>query len=95
MICDSLTFSRHAFERMFQRGIDPDAVALIVGDGKTIADYPDDRPFPSVLLLGFYAGQALHVAVARDPISGECHIVTVYHPNPDIWDETFQCRRKP
>jgi len=46
-------FSRHAFERMFQRGINPDAVAQLVANGEVIADYPDDQPFPSALLLDF------------------------------------------
>ncbi|MGH8550878.1 MAG: DUF4258 domain-containing protein [Methylococcales bacterium] len=85
----------HAFERMFQRSMDPDAVQRIVAEGKTIADYPDDQPFSSVLLLGFYAGEPLHVVVARDPNSGEGHIVTVYRPDPGIWDETYKSRRNP
>src|SRR5471030_1267248 len=43
---------RHAFERMFQRGIDLDAVAQVISSGEVIADYPDDQPYPSTLLLG-------------------------------------------
>ncbi|MGH8557325.1 MAG: DUF4258 domain-containing protein [Methylococcales bacterium] len=95
MNCDSIKFSRHAFERMFQRSIDPDAVQYIVTEGETIGDYPDDRPFPSALLLGFHAGEPLHIVVARDPHNGECHIITVYRPDPGIWDETYQFRRNP
>ena len=56
MDCKDLHFSRHAFERMFQRGIDPNAVAQVVASGEIIADYPDDQPFPSALLLGFHGG---------------------------------------
>lgn len=47
MNCKAFHFSRHAFERMFQRGIDPDAVAKIITNGEIIADYPDDQPFLS------------------------------------------------
>jgi hypothetical protein len=38
---------------MFQRGVRPDAVNAVVSGGETVADYPDDSPYPSRLLLGF------------------------------------------
>jgi hypothetical protein len=93
MDCKNLHFSRHAFERMFQRGINPDAVARLVSGGEVIADYPDDRPFPSTLILGFHGGQPVHAVVARDPESGECHLVTIYRPDPVMWDEAYKKRR--
>ena len=70
MDCKTLYFSRHAFERMFQRGIEPDAVMRVVTSGETLANYPDDQPFPSTLLLGFNAGQPIHAVVAQDPVTG-------------------------
>ena len=93
MDCKDLHFSRHAFERMFQREIDPDAVAQLVANGEVIADYPDDQPFPSALLLGFHADQPVHAVVAHDPVTGGCHVVTIYRPDSGIWDETFKKRR--
>jgi hypothetical protein len=93
MDCKSLHFSRHAFERMFQRGISPDAVVQVVASGEVIADYPDDQPFPSTLLLGFYENKPIHAVVAHDSANGDCHVVTIYWPNLTIWDETFKKRR--
>jgi uncharacterized protein DUF4258 len=93
MDCKNLHFSRHAFERMFQRGIDPDAVAQVISSGEVIADYPDDQPYRSTLLLGFHGGQPVHAVVARDPGSGECHLVTIYRPDPVMWDEAYKKRR--
>lgn len=93
MDCKELFFSRHAFERMFQREIDPAAVGQLVANGEVIADYPDDRPFPSALLLGFHADQPVHIVVAHDPATGDCHVVTIYRPDPEIWDEAFRKRR--
>ena len=87
MDCKTLHFSRHAFERMFQRGINPDKVAQIV------ADYPDDQPLPSALLLGFYGRQPVHAVVARELATGSCHLVTIYLPDTAIWDESFKRRR--
>jgi hypothetical protein len=37
MDCSTLRYSRHAFERMFQRGIHPDAVTQIIAEGEVIA----------------------------------------------------------
>ena len=93
MDCTRLHFSRHAFERMFQRAIDPDAVAQLVSSGELIADYPDDQPFPSALILGFNGSQAVHAVIARDPLNGDCYVVTIYRPDPAIWDEAFRKRR--
>ena len=93
MDCETLHFSRHAFERMFQRGINPDVVAQIVAEGEVIADYPDDQPSPSALLLGFYGSQPVHAVVARELATGRCHLVTIYLPDSAIWDESFKRRR--
>ena len=87
-----LHFSRHAFERMFQRGIDPAAVAHIVAEAEVVFEYPDDQPFPSALLLGFFGKQAIHAVVAKS-MEGDCHLVTIYWPDPTIWDETFKRRK--
>ncbi len=93
MDCKYLHFSRHAFERMFQREIDPDAAAQVVSRGEVIADYPNDQPFPSTLILGFHGGHPVHAVVARDPLTGDCYLVTIYRPDPVIWDEAFKKRR--
>ena len=36
MDCKTLHYSRHAFERMFQRGINPEAVARIIAVAEVI-----------------------------------------------------------
>jgi len=78
MDCQSIVFSGHALRRMFERSVQRDAVLHVVRSGESIAEYPDDRPYPSYLLLGFVAGMPLHVVVARDAGSGRCFVVTVY-----------------
>ena len=57
MECDSIGLSRHALARMFERGIPPKAVFDIVRKGEIIASYPDDRPYPSCLLLGYWQAE--------------------------------------
>lgn len=93
MDCKTISFSRHAFERMFQRSIDPDAVAKIIADGEVIAAYPDDQPFPSVLILGYCGDRPVHAVIARETETSNCHLITIYWPNPAIWDEVFKRRR--
>lgn len=93
MDCSTLSYSRHAFERMFQRAIPPDAVAQIVAEGEVIAEYPEDQPYPSVLLLGEHADQPVHAVVAQEPGTGNCYLVTIYRPDPTIWDKTFKQRK--
>lgn len=93
MNCRHLRFSRHALERMFERAIPPDAVAGIIAAGEQIADYPDDKPYPSTLLLGYVADRPVHLVVAHDVPAGDCIVITVYRPDPALWSEDFKSRR--
>ena len=95
MNCAAIQHSRHAFERMFERAIAPDAIRKIVAQGEIIASYPDDRPYPSELILGFDQARPIHVVVARNAETGECIIVTVYVPDPALGDAAFKQRRAP
>ena len=94
MECRGVRFTRHAFERLFERAIPPDSVLRIMREGEVIASYPDDVPFPSALILGHEAGEPVHVVVARDEETRLCHIITVYRPDPAIWSDDFKTRRQ-
>lgn len=94
MDCSGSRFSRHALERMFQRGITPNVVEHIIKEGEVIASYPDDTPFPSVLVLGFDGKQPVHVVVARDAGARLCHVVTAYSPDPNVWSDDFKTQRQ-
>ena len=78
---------------MFQREVSVDDVLRVVRAGEVIAEYPDDEPFPSYLILGFSNNDPLHVVVGRDDASGSCHIITVYSPNPSLWGEDYRTRQ--
>jgi len=93
MNCENIHYSRHAFERMFERAIPPEVIREVVAKGEIIASYPDDRPFPSALILGFDQARPIHVVAARNLVTGECHVVTVYVPDPTLWDAAFKQRR--
>jgi hypothetical protein len=80
---------------MFERGLGRDEVIAVIEGGETITDYPEDRPYPSVLMLGFASGRPIHVVVARDVETGVCIVVTAYEPPPEHWEPGFKKRRTP
>ncbi len=63
MDCDRIVFSGHAIPRMFERQIDSNDVESVLRTGEVIAEYPDELPYPSCLMLGFVEGRAIHVVV--------------------------------
>ena len=93
MRCDRVVFSGHAVRRMFKRRISREEVLEAIARGETIAEYPEDEPYPSVLLLATVGGRVLHIVVAEDAGSGTCYIVTVYLPDPGLWSPDFRTRR--
>jgi hypothetical protein len=78
---------------MFERAIQRDAVKAVIMEGESIAEYPEDTPYPSLLMLGFYNDTALHVVVSRDSETENCYVVTVYQPDPELWEAGFRTRR--
>ena len=58
---------------MYQRGIDPNSLAQLGANGEVIADYPEERIFPSSLLLGFHFDQPVHAFVAHDTVTDDCY----------------------
>ena len=59
-----------------------------------IETYPDDTPYPSVLIFGTTnAGRALPTVCAYDGDGDQVVIVTVYQPNPDRWDDYRRRKR--
>jgi hypothetical protein len=80
---------------MFQRGIPPDAVRVLLEHGEIIANYPDDRPYPSALILGWFESRPVHAVIAQNRATEECQVITVYQPDPLLWDADFKSRKKP
>ena len=88
-------FTGHAIQRMFERGISKEDVMSVITDGEKIAEYPEDRPFPSCLMVSSSGGRPLHVVVAFDQDSRICHILTAYYPDPNQWTPDGKHRRRP
>ena len=95
MKCEKYYFSGHAVQRMFEKRISKSDVLEVVTGGTIINEYPDDQPFPSMLVLGFVKEQPVHVVLAIDQDSQTCHIITAYRPDRSLWTDDFKLRRKP
>lgn len=54
----------HALQRMVERDIREEDVALVILSGRTIEDYPDDKPYPSRLILGWIGSRPIHLVAA-------------------------------
>lgn len=89
-----VVFSGHAVKQMFHRKISRDEVKAVLDHGEVIAEYPDDRPYPSYLMLGMVDQRPIHAVVAKDAEMQTVYVVTVYEPDVELWQADFKTRKK-
>ena len=70
-------------------------VRNVIQGGEIIMDYPDDKPLPSKLILGFSNGRPIHVVLAYDAANETGYVITAYVPDENIWNNNYKSRRKP
>ena len=93
MLCNRILFSDHMISQMFKREISIDYVNVILKHSEVIKEYPEDKPYPSFLILGFISERPLHLLVAREKETGCCILVTVYEPDNKLWTNDFRSKR--
>jgi hypothetical protein len=86
-------FSRHAISQMFEREISVSDVETTIAHGDVIEDYPDDKPYPSRLIIYKLVDRPIHVVAAENIHENEIIVVTAYEPSLSIWDSDFRKRR--
>ncbi|MBF0613826.1 MAG: DUF4258 domain-containing protein [Magnetococcales bacterium] len=90
----NILLRQHALQRMFEREISMEDIRNVLFYGVVIEDYPDDTPYPSSLRLGDdKQGRPLHVVAAENQEEKQIIIITVYHPNPELWMSDWTTRR--
>ena len=87
-------WQRHALERIFQRSIKREDVFEVLLTGEIIEEYPDDKPWPSALFLGWLNDQPLHVVAAYSREAQKVAIITVYEPSLEYFEDDFRTRRR-
>lgn len=88
----TLIFREHALLRMAERGIRQHDVTAALEQGDVIRHYPEDTPYPSRLLLHWTGSSPLHVVAAFAGDDTEI-IITVYRPDPALWEPDFKRKR--
>lgn len=78
---------------MFQNELNEEDVRHVVENGETIREYPNDTPYPSRLVLGWRDSRPIHVVAADDAENRRTFVVTVYEPDPEIWEPDFRRKR--
>lgn len=79
---------------MMERDIPIDAVKQVILSGEVIEDYPDDKPCPSALFLGWVEGTPLHVVAAQCPERNWCFVITAYKPDLEHFESDYKTRRR-
>jgi len=88
-----ILWTEHLALRLHERGIKRADVIACIECGEIIEHYPDEKPFPSCLVLGAsVSGEALHVVCGLDT-GVNCYVVTAYYPSMDKWEADFKTRK--
>ncbi|MDP4198857.1 MAG: DUF4258 domain-containing protein [Bacteroidota bacterium] len=83
----------HSLKRIVQRNISRREIVEAASKSKIIEDYPEDKYYPSCLILGFArSGRPLHLHVSRVP-GPDTRLITIYEPNPEEWVDNFSNRK--
>ncbi|MBI1745763.1 MAG: DUF4258 domain-containing protein [Acidobacteria bacterium] len=76
----------HADEEAFNDGLTFEEIYFSVMHGEVIEDYPNDKPYPSCLILGKnFSGKPIHSVWAYNPENLWTVLITVYRPDPERW----------
>lgn len=78
-----VTFSNHAKKRIDERKVLISEIERVVLNGEIIEEYPEDKPYPSCLILGYIRNnEPLYVLCALSKVA---IIVTIHWFDPEKW----------
>ena len=69
------------------------AGGLLQWSYEVVEAYPEDKYFPSYLLLGRQGEEAFHALFGADVEGQNVRVVTAYYPSPEEWEEDLKTRR--
>lgn len=88
-----IAITKHAKERLEERGIKVDDVAHCIDTGEIIKQYEDDKPLPSCLILGKTIGDSyLHIVLSKD--EDFIYLITAYYPDCTQWEADLKTRKE-
>jgi len=87
-------WKKHALKRLFERGLGRSQIFEAISNCEIIEQHSLQRPLPSVLALGYYNEEPLHVMLAIDESEKILWIITIYKPSLKEWMEDYKTRRQ-
>ncbi|MGH7599796.1 MAG: DUF4258 domain-containing protein [bacterium] len=84
----------HADEEADADGLKLDEIYFSVLHGEIIEDYPNDKPLPSCLILGYSDDEPIHSVWAYNDQKQWAVLITVYRPDPNLWIDWRERRKK-
>ncbi len=94
MECSELLFSDHAISQMFRRDIKVSDIHFLIEHGEIINEYPNDKPYPSYLLMAYIDQRPLHLVLAKEYHDEKCIVITAYQPDLLIWESDFKTKKE-
>ena len=92
VVADGFTY--HVNMRLGQRVIARETIIQATESYEMVEEYPEDKYFPSYLLLGRRGEEAFHVLFGADIEGQNVRIVTAYYPSLEEWDVDLKTRRR-
>ncbi|MCK5154308.1 MAG: DUF4258 domain-containing protein [Spirochaetales bacterium] len=92
-----LFITKHALQRLFERSISEEDIEYAINNGDIISEYPDDKPYPSVLVHCMVYNKPLHVVYSIDDNEQQEKnyvVITAYRPSVKEWDNDYMTRRE-
>jgi len=80
--------------RLGQRFIARETIIRAADTYEIVEAYPDDKYFPSYLLLAREGVDGFHVLFGADVEGRNVRIITAYYPSPDEWEADLKTRRR-
>ena len=89
---DCIEVTQHMLLRFQQRHISYAEIKESILNGEVIKEYPDDKPFPSCLILGHTnRNRILHIVIG---IAGDkLWFITAYEPDKSQWSEDLKTKK--
>ena len=85
---------KHTLQKLVERGIPQQSVREVLLSGERIREYPEDKPFPSALFMGYIENKPLHVVAAFDETANLAYVITAYEPSLEIFEDDYRTKRK-
>ncbi|MGE0824829.1 MAG: DUF4258 domain-containing protein [Candidatus Binatia bacterium] len=88
-----MLWTYHVNMRLGQRFIARETIIAGAGSYEIVEAYPEDKYFPSYLLLGRVGAEVFHALFGVDVDGQNVRVVTAYYPSLEEWEADRKIRR--